>query len=110
MSLGSILFELNYTIALPVAREAEVDLMPALLISVCSIRLTQDEQLIPDTINSIFPSLMFTESARDVLKPRLKKVSCESLQVLQGVELILVFHVNIAANRHQTSHQLSTVC
>ena len=49
MSLGPILFGLNSTIALPVARETEADLIPPLLISVRSIRLTQDEQLIPDT-------------------------------------------------------------
>jgi len=49
MSLGPILFGSNSTRALPVARATEADLMPLLLTNVCSMRLTQDEQLIPDT-------------------------------------------------------------
>ena len=49
MSLGPILFGSNSTIALPVARATEADLMPLLVTNVRSMRLTQDEQLIPVT-------------------------------------------------------------
>jgi len=49
MSLGPILFGSNSIRALPVARATEADLIPSLAASVRSIRLTHDEQLIPDT-------------------------------------------------------------
>ena len=49
MSLEPTVFGSNSTIALPVAKVTAADLIPLVLISVRSIRLTQDEQLIPDT-------------------------------------------------------------
>lgn len=49
ISLGPILFGSNSTSALPVARATEADLIPPVVINVRSMRLTQDEQLIPDT-------------------------------------------------------------
>ena len=49
MSLGPILFGSNSTTALPVARTTVALLMALLLANVRSMRLTQDEQVIPDT-------------------------------------------------------------
>lgn len=49
MSLGPILFGSNSTSALPVARATDAVLIPLVATSVRSMRLTQDEQLIPDT-------------------------------------------------------------
>ena len=49
ISLGPILFGSNSTCALPVAKATEADLMPLLLTKVRSIRLTHEEQDMPDT-------------------------------------------------------------